>query len=320
MKDRAGERRLELRLPPDAAGERLDRALAARMPEHSRTEIQAWIDGGRVLVDGRAGRRSDRVRGGERVGVTIPAPRPATVEPEDVPLSVLFEDEHLLVVDKPSGLTVHPGSGRPAGTLANALVHRLRGLPETIGADRPGIVHRLDKDTSGAIVVAKTEYVQRRLSAAFAARHVKKTYLAVVHGSPPEDVGEIDLPIGRSRTRRTKMATRHDGGRRAVTRWRVEQRLPRHAVVRAMPVTGRTHQIRVHLLSIRHPIVGDPIYGNPGLPGEDLAPRLLLHAWRISFEHPVTGERVGAEAPVPPDIAQAIRALAALAPPRRPRR
>lgn len=279
--------------------------------------IAGWIADGRVLVDGEARPGKTKVAGGEEVVIRVPPPRPLTVEPEAIDLDVLYEDEHLLVVDKPSGLTVHPGSGRPDGTLANALVHHVGPLPEVIGADRPGIVHRLDKDTSGAIVVAKNERVQRALSAAFAERAVQKTYLACVHGAPAEDEGVVELPIGRHPGDRKKMTIEGAASRPAKTRWAVERRLPRHTLLRCSPVTGRTHQIRVHLKSLRLPIVGDPIYGNHGLPGEDRAPRLLLHAWRLAFTHPATHEEVSFEAPLPPDYAEALEALARLDPPRR---
>jgi len=307
---------LTLRLPREAAGVRLDRALADALPDHSRTVVAAWIADGRVEVDGRTLPAKAKVAGGESIRIRVPPPRPLTVEPEAVALAIVYEDADLLVVDKPAGLTVHPGSGRPAGTLANALVHHVGALPEAIGADRPGIVHRLDKDTSGAIVVAKNERVQRALSAAFASRRVSKTYLACVHGEPADEEGVVILPIGRHPGDRKKM-TVVEGGRRAETRWVVERRLPRHTLLRCHPITGRTHQIRVHLKALRHPIVGDPIYGNHGLPGEDLAPRLLLHAWRLAFEHPVTHAAVSFEAPLPADFREALERLSALAPPKR---
>jgi 23S rRNA pseudouridine1911/1915/1917 synthase len=231
---------------------------------------------------------------------------------------VLHEDDVLLVLDKPAGLTVHPGSGRRGGTLANALVARWKGLPEAIGSDRPGIVHRLDKDTSGVMVVAKTDPVQRALSAAFAARKVAKEYVAVVHGIPRALEGVVDRAIARSPTARTRMTVVKQGGRAATTRWTVERVLPRHVVLRCFPVTGRTHQIRVHLASLRHPIVGDPVYGKPGAAGDDLPGRLMLHAHRLAFEHPVTGARVSFEAPLPADFVAGVEGLAALRPaPRR---
>ncbi|MDJ0973875.1 MAG: RluA family pseudouridine synthase [Planctomycetota bacterium] len=300
-----------LELGPEARGTRLDRALADALPEHSRSAIAQWIKDGRVRVDGEVLPGKHKVEGGEQIEIVIPPPRPATVEPEAIPIDVLHEDPYLVAVNKPTGLTVHPGSGQPDGTLANALVHHFRELPELIGSDRPGIVHRLDKDTSGVIVVAKTEPAQRALSAAFAERTVDKTYLACVHGRVEEENGEIDGPIGRAPKHRTLMAIREDG-RPALTRWSVERRLPRHTLVACKPVTGRTHQLRVHLCSIHHPIVGDRYYGWKSAPGDQDAGRLLLHAWRIAFAHPVTGEALSIEAPVPADYTAALERLAAL--------
>ena len=313
-------RTVSLTLPADAAGTRLDRAVADRFPEHSRTAVASWIEAGRVVVDGRVLPGKTRVKGGERVVVDVPPPRATELVPEARPLAVLHEDAALLVLDKPSGLTVHPGSGRRDGTLANALVHHLRDLPTVGGADRPGIVHRLDKDTSGVMLVAKTEPAHRALSRAFAAREVHKEYLAVVHGQVEGQAGRIELPLGRSSAGRTRMAVRDSGGRAAVTDWRVEERLPLHTVVRCLPVTGRTHQIRVHWRAQGHPIVHDPLYGWKSSPGEDVAGRLLLHAHRISFAHPTTGEPVSFEAPVPPDFLDEVDRLRALSPPRRPQR
>jgi 23S rRNA pseudouridine1911/1915/1917 synthase len=304
-------------LPPEAAGQRLDRALADRFPDRSRTRVAAWIEEGLVTVDGRVLPGKAKVRGGERVTVAVPAPRPSALVPEDLPLVVLHEDDALLVLDKPSGLTVHPGSGRRDGTLANALVHHLRDLPVGGGADRPGIVHRLDKDTSGVLLVAKTDAAHRALTRQFAAREVHKEYVAVVHGRVAGERGRIDLPVGRSSAGRTRMAVRHEGGRHAVTDWLVEERLPRHTVVRCLPVTGRTHQLRVHWHSQGHPIVGDPVYGWASAAGEDVAGRLLLHAHRIAFAHPSTGAPIAFEAPLPPAFLAALAALRLLAPARR---
>jgi 23S rRNA pseudouridine1911/1915/1917 synthase len=298
-------------LPASASGERLDKALAALVPEHSRTVVAGWIEAGRVAVDGRALAGKARVAGGETVVVDVPPPEPTALVPEARELCVLFEDGALLVLDKPTGLTVHPGSGRKDGTLANALVHHLRDLPTLGGSDRPGIVHRLDKDTSGVMLVAKTEAAHRALSRAFAAREVHKEYVALLHGTVAAAKGRIDLPLGRSSAGRTKMAVRTEGGRAAVTDYEVEERLPRHTVVRCFPVTGRTHQLRVHWRSQEHPIVGDPVYGWKSSPGEEVAPRLCLHAHRITFAHPTTGAELCFEAPVPADIAGAIEALRA---------
>jgi len=313
------DRLLELVLGPAARGRRLDRALADLLPDESRTVVAGWIRQGRVLVDGAPRAPKAHVEGGERVVIRVPPPDPTHLVPEDIPLRVLHEDDELVVIDKASGLTVHPGAGQRAGTLANALAWHLRDLPELGGSDRPGIVHRLDKETSGVMVVARTEAAQRALSAAFAAREVAKVYVACVHGGPADAEGSIDAAIGRATHHRTKMAVRTSGGREAQTAWTVERRLPRHALLHCRPRTGRTHQIRVHLAYLGHPIVGDKTYGRPGAAGEDLAPRLLLHAWRLAFRHPGTGETVSFEAPLPQDLRTALDALAALEPPRRRR-
>ncbi len=306
-------------LGPEAAGKRLDRALADRFPAESRNVVQRWLEEGRVRVAGARLPASARLAGGEAVEVDLPPPRPTHLVPADIPLSVLFEDEHLVVIDKPSGLTVHPGAGRHDDTLANALVHRFRALPEELGSDRPGIVHRLDKDTSGLLVVARSDAVQRALSSAFAERRVTKEYVAVVHGVPRRDALEVDLPIGRCEAQRTKMRVDVEGGRAATTRFEVRRRLPRNAVLRCFPVTGRTHQIRVHLMAVQHPVVGDRVYGPRSWPHAALAPRLLLHAARLSFTHPVTGAALSFEAPLPAELLAAIEALAGLPPLRRGR-
>lgn len=308
-------RRLEI--PSAQEGVRLDKALATLLPEHSRSEIAGWIKQGLVHVDGVSRKPGEAVTAGEQVDVRIPPPRSTHLIPEDLPLDIRYEDASIIVVAKPTGLTVHPGAGQKAGTLANALVHHFQQLPELMGADRPGIVHRLDKDTSGVMVVAKTDLAQRRLSAAFAERTVHKTYLAVVHGIPDDATGRIEGRIGRSPNHRTKMAIREDG-RDAATEWRVLERFPRHALLACEPVTGRTHQLRVHLKSIDHPILGDPLYGRGrGHMGEAIAPRLMLHAWRLDVPHPDDGRRVQVEAPVDEDWRRALAELAALPPLRR---
>lgn len=248
------------------------------------------------------------LEGGESVDVRIPPPRSATVEPEAIPLDIVHEDACLVLVHKPHGLTVHPGSGQPDGTLANALVHHFQNLPEWIGSDRPGIVHRLDKDTSGIMVVAKTEAAQRTLSAAFADRKVHKTYLALVHGAPPRASGTIDAPIARDPQHRTRMTVRA-GGRNAVTHYEVREALPQHTLLALKPVTGRTHQLRVHLRHLGLPIVGDPFYGERRAPGERRATRLMLHAWRLRFPHPVHEGEVSFTAPVPAAFQTTLDAL-----------
>lgn len=310
--------RIDLVLDAGAAGLRLDKALADALPQHSRTEITAWIREGRVTVRGATLAAKHKVAGGESVEVLVPPPKPTHLVPQDIPLEIVFEDDAIVVVNKPSGLTVHPGAGQPDGTLANALAGRWKDLPELGGSDRPGIVHRLDKETSGVLVVARTESAQRILSAAFADRTVAKTYLACVHGSPRDESGHIDAPIGRMPNHRTKMAIR-EGGRESQTTWHVAERMPRHALIRCHPRTGRTHQIRVHMKHLGHPILGDRLYGLAGHPGEEHTERLMLHAHRLEFPHPVTGERVAFEAPLPPAFEATLAALRTLEPPRRAR-
>jgi 23S rRNA pseudouridine1911/1915/1917 synthase len=304
--DAAGEAR-DLRLRPEDAGRRLDRALADLFPDRSRTQVAGWILEGRVLLDGERADPARRVRGGELVRVRVPPPARPGAAPEAIPLAVLHRDEAVLVLDKPAGLTVHPGAGRRGGTLANALAHHLGALPLLHGAERPGIVHRLDRDTSGVMVVALTEAAQRALSDAFARRRVRKEYLALVHGVPPGEEGVVDLPVGRSPLRRTKMTVLPAGGRPAVTGWRVERRLRRHTLLRCFPRTGRTHQIRVHCLALRH-----PIYGWRSAAGDALAGRLMLHAHRLAFPHPATGAVLLVEAAPPPAFLEAVERLAGL--------
>jgi 23S rRNA pseudouridine1911/1915/1917 synthase len=271
-----------------------------------------------VSVQGQILAGKAHVDGGEAVVVLIPPPRKTDLVPQDLPLDLLFEDEALLIVNKPSGLTVHPGAGQRDGTLANALAFHMRNLPELGGSDRPGIVHRLDKDTSGVMVVAKTEAAMRALSAAFAERTVLKTYLACTHGQPRDATGQVDAPIGRKPNHRTKMAIR-EGGRASTTRWKVLERMPRHGLVRCQPRTGRTHQIRVHLQHLGHPVVGDRLYGRPGQAGEELTTRLLLHAHHLDIPHPLTGERVAFDAPLPPEFERSLEGMRLLDLPRRER-
>jgi len=301
-----------LRVSPGAAGERLDRHLAERLDE-PRNQVQRWIREERVLLDGRPAKPSTVLAGGEEVAVDRPPPPPAGIEPEAGELSILHQDPALVVVDKPAGLVVHPGAGRAAGTLAHRLLARFPELAGVGGPGRPGIVHRLDKDTSGVLVVARSAEAYRALQRSFAARRVVKRYLAVVYGAPRPAQGVIDAPIGRHPERRKEMAVRalgRPGARPAVTRYRTLAAGAGIALLELDLETGRTHQIRVHLKSLRHPIAGDPVYGEArwrGLPGPAQAvlrdfPRPALHAWRLAFDHPVTGERLAFEAPVPQDL------------------
>jgi len=293
------------------AGERLDRWLARVMPETSRARLQAVIAAGGVLVDGRAARPSLRLKAGQSVSVRLPAPRPADPLAEDIPITVVHEDRHLLVVDKPAGLVVHPGAGRASGTLVNALLHRVRDLSGVGGVLRPGIVHRLDRGTSGLLVVAKDDATHLALSRQFSGRTVEKEYLAVVLGVPRAAEGTIDVPIGRDPIHRQRMSVRAPRGRAARSTYRVVEALDGAALLRVRIATGRTHQIRVHLAALGHPVAGDATYGGRRSPAsrrpearaalEALA-RPALHAARLAFTHPSSGERLSFESPLPADL------------------
>ena len=289
------------------AGLRLDLYLAARLPELSRTRIQELIDQGLVRVNNAAAKRSHRVAGAEGVEVeTVPRP-PLEAAPEDIPIEILYEDEDLVVVNKPAGMAVHAGAGTLSGTLVNALLHRLKKLSSAGGFLRPGIVHRLDRGTSGVLVVARHDTAHRELAEQFRARHVEKTYIALVHGSLERDAGTIGLPIARDLRRRTRMTARRPGGREARTDWRVLARPAGFTLVEVKLRTGRTHQIRVHFSALRRPVVGDTLYGAPQQvrAGRETLPPLgrnFLHAARIAFQHPSRAERIEVCAPLPRDL------------------
>lgn len=291
------------------AGERLDRHVADHL-EVARNQVQKWIRDGRVLLDGEVAAASATVTAGARLQATPPPPPDPRIDPEPGELDLLHVDQDLIVLDKPPELTVHPGAGRPTGTLAHRLLARFPELQGLGGPGRPGIVHRLDKDTSGVLVVARSRTAYRHLSTAFAERRVDKHYLAVVYGDPDPPAGVIDAPIGRHPRRRKEMTVRR-GGRRAVTRYRTLAAEAGVALLEVDLETGRTHQIRVHLKHHHHPLVGDPVYGEarwkalPGPVRRPLAsfPRPALHAWRLAFEHPATGQGVRFEAPLPEDLA-----------------
>jgi 23S rRNA pseudouridine1911/1915/1917 synthase len=292
----------------DASGERLDKWLAVQLPDRSRAEIQRWIEAGLVVQGAKTLKASYRVTAGETVEVTAPAPEEYAVEPEDIPLAVLYEDADLLVIDKPAGMVVHPGAGNWHGTLVNAVLHHAPDLAGVGGTHRPGIVHRLDKDTSGLILVAKNDKAQRALQAQFQARQVRKTYLALVYGLLEPAQGEINAPVGRDTRDRKRMAvvsTAH--GRIAVTRYvtfsvyRVPGGGERLSLLECHPETGRTHQIRVHLAHINHPIVGDQLY-SPRRRPPIACPRQFLHAHRLRFRLPSTGVEVEFSASLPADL------------------
>lgn len=298
---------LELWVPPAAAGMRLDRFLAERAELGlSRSRIQQLIREGRVRVDGRPARPSQPVRPGSRVWVQVPPPEPLEAVPEAIPLDVVYEDADLLVICKPRGMVVHPAPGHRSGTLVNALLVHCRDLAGIGGALRPGLVHRLDRDTTGLLVVAKTEHAYRHLAAQLKRREMERRYLALVRGVPPPE-GTVDAPIGRDPRRRVRMAVVPDG-RPARTHFRVLEAFgDRYALLEARLETGRTHQIRVHLASIGHPVAGDPLYG--GRAGELGLAGQALHAYRLAFTHPRSGERLAFEAPLPADFAAALERL-----------
>ncbi|HET7096790.1 MAG TPA: 23S rRNA pseudouridine(1911/1915/1917) synthase RluD [Casimicrobiaceae bacterium] len=282
-------------LPAAAAGDRFDAALARALPQYSRSRLRAWIDAGRVTLDGEPATATHRVRGGERVVVASePDPREAAFAPEAIALSVVFEDDALIVVDKPAGLVVHPGSGNWAGTLANALVHH---APQLAAVPRAGIVHRLDKDTSGLLVIAKTLAAQTALVRQMQARSVTREYVALAAGDIAS-AGVVDAPIGRHPTRRTTMAVVATG-KAARTHFDVVERFGVATLLSCRLETGRTHQIRVHLASLGHPLVGDPTYGRKGAIA---FARQALHAARLALVHPVTGHTCRWESPLPRDF------------------
>jgi 23S rRNA pseudouridine1911/1915/1917 synthase len=304
----------------DAAGLRLDVWLAQRLPSLSRARIQALLEEGHVLLDGRRSRASARLRAGQEALVTVPDPVPAEPQPEDIEVAVVHEDGRLLVVDKPAGLVVHPGAGTARGTLVNALLGHVHDLSGVGGVLRPGIVHRLDKGTSGLLVVAKDDETHRALVRQFAGRTVEKEYLALVLGVPSRPAGEIDAPIGRDPVHRQRMSVRAPRGREARTSWRVEELFDGAALLRVRIHTGRTHQIRVHLSSIGHPVAGDPTYGGNRTPSSRRAAareallslgRPALHAARLAFTHPASGERLSFEAPLPPELLALLERLRA---------
>ena len=284
-----------------SAGTRLDRWLAAAVPEQSRAKIQALIDAGHVRVDGTAAKASHRLRAGERVQIAIPPPPPETLEPEPIALTVVHEDDHVLVIDKPAGMVVHPGAGHARGTLAAAALAHAPSVAGVGGPRRPGIVHRLDKDTSGLLVMAKSQAAYDSLTAQLAARTMRRVYLSVVHGRVSAAEGVIDKPIGRDPRDRTRMAVQPPGkGRRAVTHWRVLERFPQFTLVEARLETGRTHQIRVHFASLGHPVAGDSVYGGRRRSVPVALEGLALHAAALGFVNPVTQQRVEYSSPLPP--------------------
>lgn len=316
---------LDLSVPPPGTGERLDRFLAGAQTDLSRSQLQGLIDAGHVQVNGRPVRASLRLREGDRVRVEIPDPEPTALTAEDLPLTVVHEDPDVVVLDKPAGLVVHPGAGQQRGTLVHALLHRYPEIVGVGGAGRPGIVHRLDKDTSGLMIVARSSRAYRALVEALRARTVRRTYQALVWGEPRQAEGVIEAALGRHPKERTRMAVVARGGKPARTRWRVAERFGFASRLEVGLDTGRTHQIRVHLGHLGHPVVGDGVYGGRGKkllslrdPQRSLAadmlkclPRQALHASALELPHPVTGTRLLFESPLPEDFERALGLLRA---------
>ena len=289
----------------DDAGQRLDLYLLQKLPQYSRSRLQSWVKDGAILVNGGHAKASMLLRGGESIEVTPADLPPLNAEPEDLPLEILYEDAAVIAINKPADLVVHAGAGNHSGTLVNRLVHHFEKLSQVGGDLRPGIVHRLDKGTSGVILVARDDASHRALAAQFSSRSVEKVYLALVHGQVRAEEGRLTSPIARDPSRRLRMTTRLDSGRPALTQYRVLRRFEKFTYLEVRIGTGRTHQIRVHLSSIGHPVAGDRLYGAP--PAE----RVFLHAHRIRFISPATEEPVTVEAPLPPDLNQWLARLTA---------
>lgn len=292
-------------------GERLDRYLADQLPDLSRARLQKLIEQGQVQVNGAVcTSKKVAVRGGDRLSLSIPDVEPLKLDAEEIPLDILFEDEHLIILNKPIGLVVHPAPGHQGGTLVNALLAHCTDLSGIGGVQRPGIVHRLDKDTSGAIAIAKTDQAHRHLQAQFKTKTARRTYLAVVYGSSRDESGTVDAPIGRHLVDRKKMAVvpEDKGGRSAITHWQVQERLGNYTLMQFNLETGRTHQIRVHSAYMGNPVVGDPVYSAGKSMGVKL-PGQALHAWKLRLQHPVSGQPMEAIAPLPLSFTKLLRVL-----------
>lgn len=296
---------LEVTVETEAAGTRLDQYLQNCLPAYSRARLQEWIKRSRVLVDGIGRKPSLMLRGGEKITVNPDLPPPLRAEPEEIPLRILHLDNDVIAVDKPADMVVHAGAGRHSGTLVNALLHHFGTLSNVSGEDRPGIVHRIDRHTSGVLLVARHDAAHRALAAQFAAREVEKVYLALVQGNMRAESGQVDTPIVRDPVRRTRMTTKLGRGRTAITWWKVLRRFDRFTLLEVRIGTGRTHQIRVHLASIGHPVAGDTLYGA----ADAGRGRFFLHSHRTTFRQPTTGEVVTVEAPLPPELEEWLQVL-----------
>jgi 23S rRNA pseudouridine1911/1915/1917 synthase len=290
--------RLSITASGEDAGQRLDQLLQTKLPEFSRSRLQDWIKNGRVLVNGVAQKPSSVIRGGEQIEVEPAELQPLRAYAEDIPVDILYADADVIAVNKPAGLVVHAGAGQHSGTLVNALLHKFQTLSCGSAEERPGIVHRIDKETSGVLLVARTDAAHRSLAEQFSGRQVEKTYLALVQGRVAQNEGRITTPITRDPVRRTRMTARLGHGRIALTTYKVLERFARFTYVEVKIGTGRTHQIRVHMASIGHPVAGDTLYGAAGTDRG----RFFLHAWKIRFTSPSTGQLIELEAPLPPEL------------------
>jgi 23S rRNA pseudouridine1911/1915/1917 synthase len=314
-----------LSVPLDAAGARLDQWLTAQLPEVSRVRVQQLIEQNKILLNGSTPKPSLRLRGGEEIAITgaVELP-PLKAFAEDIPLHVVYEDESLAVINKPAGMSVHAGSGKDEagnrGTMVNALLHRFGKLSQAGGELRPGIVHRLDKETSGLVLVAKKDLAHRKLAEQFSRREVKKTYIALVHGVMKQTKGTINAPISRDLIRRARMTTRRTGGREAITHWTVKKQIEgphgKFSLLEVKIETGRTHQIRVHLASIGHPVVGDTLYGAPRpesylgtATGVASVERNFLHAFELQFRHPISNRPLSFQQPLPAELTNFLRQI-----------
>lgn len=292
---------MEIELQVKENGDRLDRWLSKQLSDLSRSRIQKLIEEGNVSLNERVcTEKKTTVRLGDRLHLTIPPARLEELQPEEISLDILYEDETLIIINKPAGLVVHPAPGHAGGTLVNALLFHCQDLAGIGGVRRPGIVHRLDKDTTGALMVAKTDSAYRHLQAQLKSKTAKRIYLGIVYGAPATESGSIDLPIGRHPIDRKKMAVvpLEKGGRSAITRWQVVERLGNYTLLQFQLLTGRTHQIRVHAAQIGHPLVGDRVYGSGRNIGVNL-PGQALHAWKLIIEHPLSGETIVSIAQIP---------------------
>ncbi|MEK0181721.1 MAG: RluA family pseudouridine synthase [Oscillatoriales cyanobacterium] len=295
--------------------QRLDIWLANQVPDLSRSRIQSLISQGNVKVnDETCTSKKISVKTGDRIHLTLPDTQPTSLQPESIPLDILYEDDSLIIINKPAGLVVHPAAGHPDGTLVNALLAHCP-LAAIGGVQRPGIVHRLDKDTTGAIAIAKTDIAHQHLQAQLKTKTARREYLGIVYGIPNAETGTIDLPIGRHPTDRKKMGVVpvDKGGRPAITHWQIKERIGNYSLIHYQLETGRTHQIRVHTAEIKHPIIGDPMYSSNRSIGVNLTGQ-ALHAWRLQLQHPISGELIEAIAPLPDQFNTLLRILRLRAP------